>query len=294
MKRRRGYKKRSGLTYKIDQTDVSREAVRIQLHAKRFSNFNTNGNIKWRKFHQKSKARRPIYLPGENGINISHWGDGLKEGCVVKQYFSEFLALASIHLLAVTVPGPDFAVTVSQSIRKGRKAGIYIALGIGAGMSVHIIYMVLGLGALMHTSPMLMNVARIVGGAYILYFSYNLLKAKPAGPVEINGAVKSEAITHWPKLFWAGFLTNATNPKATLFFLAIFTTVVSSKTPVYIQMGYGAWMCFVNALWFVLVATFFTHRGVREQFLKMGHWFERLMGLLLMLFAVRLIWGMFG
>ena len=44
------------------------------------------------------------------------------------------------------------------------------------------------------------------------------------------------------KAFLLGFLTNATNPKATLFFLAIFTTVVSEQTPLKIQALYGIWL----------------------------------------------------
>lgn len=89
-----------------------------------------------------------------------------------------------------------------------------------------------------------------------------------------------------------GFLTNATNPKATLFFLAIFTTVISASTPLKVQALYGVWMCCVNALWFVIVALFFSSPRVRLLFMRMGHWFERTMGVILILFAGRLILSM--
>ena len=91
------------------------------------------------------------------------------------------------------------------------------------------------------------------------------------------------------RAFTTGFLTNATNPKATLFFLAIFTTLVSATTPLSIQALYGAWMCLVNALWFVIVALFFSSSRVRLLFMRLGHWFERCMGLILLLFAGRLL-----
>lgn len=64
-------------------------------------------------------------------------------------YMGEFIALAVIHFLAVMAPGPDFAVTTRQSVRHGRSAGIGTAIGIGAGISVHVIYTLLGVGALM-------------------------------------------------------------------------------------------------------------------------------------------------
>lgn len=203
-------------------------------------------------------------------------------------YLSEFATLALIHFLAVMVPGPDFAVTVSQSVRFGRKIGVITALGIGTGISVHVVYTLLGVGALMHTTPWLMQAARFIGGGYVLYLGWKLIRAK-AAQVEEPSFSESAAVVGYRKAFSTGFFTNATNPKATIFFLAIFTTIVSPSTPLGIQAFYGAWMCLVNASWFSLVALFFSHAKVRSSFLRLGHWFERVMGLVLILFALRLL-----
>ncbi|OLF54998.1 LysE family translocator [Pseudomonas chlororaphis] len=212
---------------------------------------------------------------------------------MLSNYLGEFLALATIHFLAVVAPGPDFAVTIRQSVRFGRVVGLCTAIGIGAGISVHVLYTLLGVGALMHATPWLLSVAKVVGGAYILYLGVSLLRSKPKTTLEgsdaNDGAVQRQTL---PKAFMTGFLTNATNPKATLFFLAIFTTVISASTPLKIQALYGVWMCFVNALWFVIVALFFSSPRVRLLFMRMGHWFERSMGVILILFAGRLILSM--
>jgi RhtB (resistance to homoserine/threonine) family protein len=208
-------------------------------------------------------------------------------------YLSEFLALAMIHFLAVVAPGPDFAVTIRQSVRFGRMIGICTALGIGAGISVHVLYTLLGVGALMHTTPWLLTVAKVVGGAYILYLGVSLLRSKPKTVAEGNNDANEPFVEQTMlKAFTTGFLTNASNPKATLFFLAIFTTLISATTPLKIQALYGVWMCFVNALWFVIVALFFSSTRVRLLFMRMGHWFERTMGVVLILFAGRLILSM--
>ncbi|WP_448106739.1 LysE family translocator [Pseudomonas azerbaijanoccidentalis] len=208
-------------------------------------------------------------------------------------YLGEFLALATIHFLAVVAPGPDFAVTIRQSVRFGRRVGICTALGIGAGISVHVLYTLLGVGALMHTTPWLLTVAKVVGGAYILYLGVSLLRSQPKavleGEKDTNEPVVEQTLL---KAFTTGFLTNATNPKATLFFLAIFTTLISATTPLQIQALYGVWMCFVNALWFVIVALFFSNPRIRLLFMRMGHWFERSMGVILILFAGRLMLSM--
>src|SRR5690625_7077812 len=87
----------------------------------------------------------------------------------MSHYLSEFISLALIHFLAVVAPGPDFAVTVRQSLVFGRRAGVLTAVGIGAGISVHVLYTLLGFGALMHTTPWLMRGAELIGSLYLLY-----------------------------------------------------------------------------------------------------------------------------
>jgi RhtB (resistance to homoserine/threonine) family protein len=211
----------------------------------------------------------------------------------LSNYLGEFLALATIHFLAVVAPGPDFAVTIRQSVRFGRWVGICTALGIGAGISVHVLYTLLGVGALMHTTPWLLTMAKVIGGAYILYLGVSLLRSKPKAVLEGEKDSEEPVVEQTLlKAFTTGFLTNATNPKATLFFLAIFTTLISATTPLEIQALYGVWMCGVNASWFVIVALFFSSNKVRLLFLRMGHWFERTMGVILILFAGRLILSM--
>lgn len=204
---------------------------------------------------------------------------------------TEFLGLAVIHLLAVISPGPDFAVSVRQSIRYGRVAGIGTALGIGAGISVHVIYTLFGVGALMHTTPWLLQLAEAMGSAYLLYLGISFIRDAGSHITDaVDNNNEEQRARSLPQAFVVGFLTNATNPKATLFFLAVFTTLVSATTPLRIQILYGIWMCLVNALWFILVTLIFTRPTVRQRFIKIGPWFERLMGFLLIAFSVRLIW----
>ncbi len=205
-------------------------------------------------------------------------------------YWTEFLTLAVVHLLAVIAPGPDFAVAVRQTVRFGRRTGIYTALGIGAGMSVHLIYTLIGVAALLNTTPWLMKAARWIGAAYILYLGIRFLLSRPGTDSSVVEAGAPVAATQSAgRSFAIGFMTNATNPKATLFFLAAFTTLVSAQTPLAVQALYGLWMSVVNAAWFVLVSVALSAAAVRQRFLRVSHWFERLMGALLIGFAIRLV-----
>ena len=77
-------------------------------------------------------------------------------------YLHEFLILALVHFLAVVAPGPDFAVVIQQSVSHGRKMGIVTALGIGAGISVHVLYTILGFGLLIKTNVWVFNSVKII------------------------------------------------------------------------------------------------------------------------------------
>ncbi|EBR9282212.1 LysE family translocator, partial [Salmonella enterica subsp. enterica serovar Neukoelln] len=93
---------------------------------------------------------------------------------------SEFLALALVHFFIVVSPGPDFAVTLRQSIYHGRKAGLMTALGIGAGISVHVVYTLAGVTALMQATPWLMDTAKYIGAAYLIWLGIQFLRSKGA------------------------------------------------------------------------------------------------------------------
>ncbi|WP_025566055.1 LysE family transporter [Psychromonas sp. SP041] len=203
-------------------------------------------------------------------------------------YFQEFIMLTIIHLLAVMSPGPDFAIVLRQSISFGRKTAIITSLGIGAGISVHVLYTLLGVGILISQSTTLMMIAKILGAAYMLYLAVNLLRSK-AKPNQSSSIALDNNKKHQKKAFMVGFMTNVLNPKATLFFLAIFTTVVSANTPLAVQSLYGLWIIVTTAAWFCLVSFLFSQQSVRKKFLNHGHWFDRVMGLVLLLFAVKLL-----
>ncbi|WP_103103047.1 LysE family transporter [Pseudomonas sp. LFM046] len=202
-------------------------------------------------------------------------------------YWTEFLTVALIHLLAVASPGPDFAIVVRESVAHGRRAGTWTALGVGTGIFVHVTYSLLGIGLIVSQSIMLFNALKWAAAAYLLYIGIKALRARPADPVAAEAALMAGERS--PRgAFVTGFVTNGLNPKATLFFLSLFTVVINPHTPLAIQAGYGVYLAFATAAWFSLVALLFSQRRVRAGFARMGHWFDRLMGAVLVGLGVKL------
>jgi len=198
----------------------------------------------------------------------------------------EFMTVALVHLLAVASPGPDFAVVVRESVAQGRRAGSWTALGVGCGIFVHVAYSLLGIGLIVSQSIVLFNLFKWLA-AYLVYLGWRALRARPMSLEAIDGANAPVARSAW-RAFVIGFVTNGLNPKATLFFLSLFTVVISPDTPLLVQAGYGVYLAGATALWFLLVAWLFSRGRVRAGFARMGHWFDRLTGAVLIGLGARL------
>lgn len=202
-------------------------------------------------------------------------------------YWMEFLTVALVHLLAVASPGPDFAVVVRESVTGGQRNGSYTALGVGSGILLHVAYSLLGIGLIVSQSIVLFNLFKWLAAGYLLYLGVQALRAQPAKVVDLTQETAVQARSG-RRAFVTGFVTNGLNPKATLFFLSLFTVIIDPHTPLVVQALYGVYLAFATALWFCLVAWLFSRARVRAGFARMGHWFDRVTGVVLIGLGVRL------
>jgi RhtB (resistance to homoserine/threonine) family protein len=207
----------------------------------------------------------------------------------VQQYWLEFLTIASVHLLAVASPGPDFAVVLKHSISFGRRAAIITSIGVGVGILIHVGYSLLGIGIIIKTTPVLFQVFSYVAAAYLLYLGWGAIRS-PA-PKNINNVEVEKVIQiiSDKKAFMVGFLTNGLNPKATLFFLSVFAVAVSPSTPNLIKLGYGLYLAVATGVWFCVLSLFLSSKKVTLFIGKKGYWFDRVMGIVLILLAIKLV-----
>ncbi len=203
-----------------------------------------------------------------------------------QRYISQFLTVAFIHLLAVASPGPDFAMVLRQSISHGTKTAVQTSCGLGVGILLHVSYSIIGIGVIISQSILAFSVMKYLGAAYLCYIGLKAIRTQPAH-LNFSGNQKSDQPS-FQKAFITGLLTNGLNPKATLFFLSLFTVVIDHETPTLIQAGYGLYMAFATAAWFSLLSMLFGRSVVRQLFQKSGHWFERVMGVSLLALGLKL------
>jgi RhtB (resistance to homoserine/threonine) family protein len=206
-----------------------------------------------------------------------------------QQYWLEFLTIASVHILAVASPGPDFAIVLKHSISYGRRAAVLTSIGIGLGILIHVVYSLLGIGLMLTTHPWLFQAFSYIAAAYLFYLGWGALRSgPPVTPVDSGETTQVASISD-KKAFSVGLLTNGLNPKATLFFLSVFAVAVSATTPTEIKLFYGLYLAFATGLWFCGLSMLLSLPKVRVFLGKNGYWFDRVMGLVLILLAIKLV-----
>ncbi len=200
--------------------------------------------------------------------------------------FTDWLTVFSLGLLAVVSPGPDFALTLRNSLVYSRKAGIYTALGITVGHIVHATYCLIGIGAIISKSILLFNILKWVGAGYLIYIGIKSLRAKKQS-YEISNLQGTKNISPWAA-FRVGFLGDVLNPKTTLFFLALFTQIIRPGTPLTAQALYGATIVFLALVWYTLIAVLISQPIVKNTLQSISHWLERITGAVLIALGLRL------
>ncbi|GGA70634.1 lysine transporter LysE [Neiella marina] len=202
--------------------------------------------------------------------------------------WSEFVTIAGVHLLAVMSPGPDTAIVLNNAIKFGRRAGVLTAAGVGCGIIVHVLYSVAGVGYLLHHYPWLQQVMMILAALYLGYIGVNgLLSRAASGDADFGDSVDRKATA---RPFINGLITNGLNPKATLFFIALFTAVVSDSTPMLDKAGYGIYLVFATFAWFALLSCVVGHPKLQQRMQDSYQLVNIIMSSLLILIAARIVW----
>jgi threonine/homoserine/homoserine lactone efflux protein len=119
-------------------------------------------------------------------------------------------------LALILTPGQDMLYVITRSLAQGRMAGVCSAVGVIIGILVHTALAALGVGVILQASETLFVALKMVGAAYLVYLGLRLILTRvPVGPDAGEPARLSP-----PALLWQGILSNVTNPKIILFFLA--------------------------------------------------------------------------
>jgi threonine/homoserine/homoserine lactone efflux protein len=198
------------------------------------------------------------------------------------QLFLAFLLAAWVLILT---PGPDMLFVIGQTLAGGARRGWAAMFGIVAGAMVHISLAASGVAALIAASPALFDALRIAGAGYLLWLAHGALRSAWRGGGEMRPAAPARAA------FRDGFLTNLTNPKVILFFLAFLPQFVDpARAPAWLQMAILGPLVPLMALpaYGLLIAG--ADRAA-ARLAAFSRWLDGLAGLLFLALGLRLLLG---
>lgn len=199
-----------------------------------------------------------------------------------------FITFASVHLLSVLSPGPDFALVVRNSVTRSRKVGLYCVLGMCTGVILHSTYCILGLGTLIAEVPAALNVVRAIGASYLTYLGIKSLMSKPH-KANIEGGHHRPDIP-FKEAYLQGLICNISNPNAAMFYISMYAVLLPQNPPAGLKLALASWFVFISLVWFSFVSFALTSRHAQRVFSDYAHWIERFTGLFLMCLASALVY----
>jgi threonine/homoserine/homoserine lactone efflux protein len=199
-------------------------------------------------------------------------------------FWGIFVTVALAHFLALLSPGPDFVLVVKSAIKNNGKNAIGVAIGIASANALYITLCLIGVGSILAASIYVMVGLKIVGGLFLIYLAVQALRAHKSSynNLDISDSKNSDVIkTTFLKEFITGFMSGILNPKNLLFYLSLFTVVLTPEIGFAFKLGLGIWMTAIVFLWDLSIIFLLSTRKVRSKFTKAAYYIDKVTGALL-------------
>lgn len=197
--------------------------------------------------------------------------------------FDQILVIVSVTFLVMITPGPDMVLVLRNTFVGGRRAGLHTSMGILSGNLVHVAYCVLGIGLLISQSIMAFAALKYAAAAYLIYLGIMSFRSG-ARKLDTSDVERRRRNGRW---FVQGFVNNLLNPKGTLFYLGVFTTVITPETSPRAMLLLIFSMMLVSAsFWLVFVFTL-DRPTIRELLERSQQTVNRVCGVVLLFLGVR-------
>ena len=134
----------------------------------------------------------------------------------------------------IVLPGPNSMYCLAVAGQYGARAAYRTAAGIVLGDAILMLATALGAGTVLKLYPWLFHAIKLVGGLYLAYLGWGLLRGavkkwhlrlRPSG----QGAAPAQAASQ--RFFSRALLLSTTNPKVILFCLSFFVQFVDQTYP---------------------------------------------------------------
>lgn len=225
---------------------------------------------------------------------------------------SLLLTLAVIHAVALISPGPDFAIMVKIATQQSRSTAIAAAVGISVAILAHTILSLTGVSLLIKSSHTLYLLVQIVGATYLAWMGFGALRAglailakrkasvstrSPAG-INIEAIETAEAggaasvagglggTMSRRQGFLTGLYTNLLNPKALVFFLTLFSALITPSVTTSTKIAAAILLLLLSLAWFGFVAVMLSKAQVQLKLQRLTPIIDAAIGVIFMSVAL--------
>ena len=203
----------------------------------------------------------------------------------------EWVGLALVFTLGAMSPGPSLAVVLRNTLVGGRRQGIMTGIGHGIGFGIYAFLAALGIATALSIHESTEIILKTGGVVILVWLGYIFIKSAGEGPR--NDSQENDLIPQNRQGFIQGFLIALLNPKILAWMLALYTPFIEADVDIQTLLGMGFLGMVIDGTWYVTVATVLT-TGDRVLKLKsISHIIDGLMGILMFIFAILLITGIF-
>ena len=203
------------------------------------------------------------------------------------------ISLAVIHTIALASPGPDFALVVKLSTQENRAVAIASAAGISVAILAHTLLSLTGLSLIIHSSEQLFILVQLIGASYLAWMGIGAARAALShwrDPVALEKAQQSESL-NVKKGFLQGLYTNLLNPKALVFFITLFSTLITPQVS-FLTKSVAAILLFsLSMMWFSFIAVVLTKPKIQIKLKRATPVINLLTGLVFISVALVIISG---
>jgi threonine/homoserine/homoserine lactone efflux protein len=163
-----------------------------------------------------------VCRPGIDHLVAGRECSGYRPAVPSSSHVVGFVA-ASVAILIV--PGPSVLFVVARGVSLGRRAALVTMLGNETGSLVHVVAVAVGVGAVVARSVLVFNAVKLIGAAYLVYLGVGAIRHRQQLAAELRAPLGLSSRRLWRD----GFVVGVTNPKTTLFFLAVLPQFVTPE-----------------------------------------------------------------
>ncbi|MDO5640463.1 MAG: LysE family transporter [Neisseria sp.] len=212
---------------------------------------------------------------------------------MTQQLLPVVLTVVAAHFLALISPGPDFLLVVRSAFRNSRRRAMGVALGIALANGFYIALCIIGVGHVLSQSLWAMLLLKTLGGLFLLYVAWHALRARRSDYAFIS---RPELAQHngqnapsFLREFLLGMASGLSNPKNVIFYLSLFSVVLTPQVGTGFRIGLGVWMTLLVFVWDAAIILLLSQGRIRHWFGGAAFYIDKAAGALLGLVGWKLL-----